>query len=79
MKLARPCCPDCGKPAIGTIEHVVAMSSFDDDPSKGDVKYDGNTDFSYSPDEQKTVTQRGRSLVVCEDHHRWWTVISEKK
>lgn len=80
MKLSKPCCPECGKPAIGTIENVVALSSFDDDPSEGPVEYDGCTDFAYSPDEQKTVkNEEGEQQVACNNAHRWFTKIEEKR
>jgi len=80
MKLSKPCCPECGKPAIGTIENVVALSTFSGNPSRGPVEYDGFTEMGYSPDEQKTVkNEEGEQQVACKNHHRWFTNIEEKR
>jgi hypothetical protein len=82
MRLLAPLCPECGKPANGTLERLAGRAEFDGAPGLGtDVGYSGFTDVWW--DEQRTALERdgeprgpgNRPMVCCANGHVWPTAI----
>lgn len=72
MKLLIPKCPQCGNPAVGTVDTVPGVALFDGNPSTGEVNYAGTTEVDW--DGQETRKQEANPLVTCGDHE-WATAI----
>lgn len=81
MRLVKPICLKCGRPAHGTMEILTAVATFEEDPTAdGIVKYGGQTDIYW--DDQKTVRAKSPGLgglprirVECIDGHEWFTEV----
>jgi len=82
MRLHMPLCPECGKPANGTLERLTGRADFDGVPGPGtDVEHGGWTDIWW--DDQRTALERdgepegpdNRPMVCCENGHVWPTAI----
>lgn len=62
-------CPECGKTARGTLEHLsgVALLGVYED---GTADYEGDTEVFW--DEQRSVQdEQGRVTLVCSNGHDW--------
>jgi hypothetical protein len=71
MKLHKPKCPKCGKPAVGTVERVPATALFGgmvrNEDGTVEVEYTGETVYDYDGD--STVKgPHGARLLTCGEH-----------
>lgn len=64
----KPNCPQCGKPARGTLERLEACAEFVRDES-GRVDFSGYTEVFF--DSALTVRRRGRVVLLCHCGHDW--------
>jgi hypothetical protein len=79
MKVHQPCCPECGSPAIGTLERLSGVAMFGEGVAAPDldVEYSGWAEIWW--DEQSTVHQNEDApespvnlpLVCCAQGHNW--------
>ncbi len=81
MKIHRLLCPQCGEPAIGTVERLSGRAEFTPVADDGTTEYSGWTEIWW--EEQKTVYQHDEApesadnlpLVICANGHNWPTPI----
>lgn len=74
MKLSEPTCPECGEPAIGTVDRIPGIAMFHYVPG-GYVEWTGDTHIDW--DGQQTEEIDGLSVVKCVNGHEWTTEITE--
>lgn len=77
MRLEKPSCPECGAPAIGTLDRIPGVALFDpgDDPTQGPVEYVGETDVDWDGQQTETDPMSEDPIVVCANGHTWDTAI----
>lgn len=75
MRLDSPLCPECGEPAIGTLDTIQGVAMFDGDPSKGLVEYSGGTKISWDTQQVRHDNQ-GQVFVTCDNADTWWSRIA---
>ena len=66
-----PVCPECGETARGTLERVEGVALVDEDPTTGEVQYDGETKIDWNS--QQTVERDGKPVWVCRCCGHDWT------
>ena len=66
-----PVCPECGEMARGTLERVEGVALVYEDPTTGEVPYDGDTQIDWNS--QQTVERDGKPVWVCRGCGQDWT------
>lgn len=76
MNLQTPLCPECGRPALGTVEALAGVAEFENFEDPFVREYSGYTRVWW--DEQKTKrNQKGEIELVCEEAHSWFSEVKE--
>ncbi|MDP2950075.1 MAG: hypothetical protein Q8P22_11110 [Chloroflexota bacterium] len=71
MRWVHDKCPECGEPPKGTLEVVQGLALLQ--PAEGGgFEYKGETEMLWAS--QKTVTCRGRDVLLCENGHEWQSI-----
>ena len=66
-----PVCPECGETARGTLERVDGVALVNEDPTTGEIQYDGETKIDW--DSQRTVERDGNPVWICRGCGCNWT------
>ncbi|MFO0898981.1 MAG: hypothetical protein U0836_16275 [Pirellulales bacterium] len=74
MKLATPCCPECGNPATRLIEHMLTECEIKYDEPTGTFEYTGEYEDDIETVEP-VVADDGTVGVECDELHTWRTAI----
>ncbi len=69
MKFDPMMCPDCGEPAIGTLENVPGVALFKHVAEDGSVEHDGETKLFWDAQESVTVGDEGYFKLTCDAGH----------
>lgn len=71
MKFDPMNCPDCGKPAIGTIDIIPGCCLFTSPDADGCVDYAGETKLFWEGQTPET-NENDHVLLRCHCGHEWW-------
>lgn len=63
-------CPECGQPALGTLERVDAVAQIEGFDAEGDPVYVGETEIDWDTQVNQTDAD-GNLLVICPSLHIW--------
>jgi hypothetical protein len=69
MKLAKPNCPTCGKPARGTLDTIYGVALLAEPDKDGQTDYIGETDVNW--DSQRPVDDPEGITLECQEGHQW--------
>ena len=61
---------------MGTVETKIVLCKFDDDPTDGEVEWEGETSDFDGETQEAVVDGKGRYQVQCTNGHEWFTEIS---
>jgi hypothetical protein len=74
MKLAKPCCPECGQHATTLIEHMLTECAILFDEPTETFEYTGEYEDDIETVEP-VVADDGTVEVACPDRHTWHTAL----
>ncbi|MGH7971420.1 MAG: hypothetical protein ACREIC_22095 [Limisphaerales bacterium] len=69
MKIKTPKCPECGLPAKGTLDSVLAIARFSAIGPDGSCEYEGGTEILWNT--QETLQDLGQLRLICPNGHDW--------
>lgn len=73
MKIKIPICPECGQPAKGTLDSVLAIARFGGIAPDGVCEYEGTTEVLW--DTQDTLRDAGQIRLICPNGHDWPSLV----
>ena len=77
MKLNTQNCPECGEPAIYTVEHLYAWASLTEPDGNGHVDYEGESKMLWDTQVPIEDPETGGIYVRCINNHEWSTTVEE--